>query len=74
MANRRKAKSWKDVSYGLRQVWGACAKVPVETCRKCPYFMPMPGGNTNIHGQPGTCCFCRAEAQDYKMTGAALCE
>ncbi|MFZ6015990.1 MAG: hypothetical protein ACOYUZ_06610 [Patescibacteria group bacterium] len=62
-----------DVPYQKRQVWAAWAKVPVEICLRCPFFKPVQGGGKNRSGQPGTCCFGRAEEDVNKMTGQPMC-
>ena len=60
------------VPYEQRQVWAAINEVAVETCLECPFFRAYPNG-PNMYNQPGECCWCRAEGEFYKMSGAPLC-
>ena len=61
------------VPYEDRQVWAAAKDVPVATCMRCPFFKAVDGGDINIYGQPGTCCYCREEEREYGMRGTAAC-
>lgn len=59
------------VPYEKRQVWGAWAVVPVETCRNCPFYKKF--GYLNRFKQEGVCYYGRHEAKDHNMGGKALC-
>lgn len=58
-----------------RQIYAAWADVPVETCKKCPYFRPaQTGSDIWDRGQHGFCGYKRTETETYNMSGEALCD
>ncbi len=63
--------NYKD--YITRAVYAAMCNVPLEVCFPCPYYLEY-AKRKNAHGQPGFCCYCRAEAGTFNLSGEANCE
>jgi hypothetical protein len=63
-----------NVHYKDRQVWAAKANVSVDLCVKCPMYKAYANGELNGHGQTGECCASRHEAEQYGLSGQALCD